>query len=65
MAETREEQTAPEPAVLAKEDRLIALEFKTELDEDEQRVFAWLVVLALKSGYGQTITTGLCLLCPL
>jgi DNA-directed RNA polymerase specialized sigma24 family protein len=43
MAETREEQTAPEPAVLAKEDRLIALEFKTELDEDEQRVFAWLV----------------------
>jgi hypothetical protein len=29
--------------VLAKEDRLIALEFKTELDEDEQRVFAWLV----------------------
>jgi DNA-directed RNA polymerase specialized sigma24 family protein len=43
MAETREEQSAPEPAVLAKEDRLIALEFKTELDEDEQRVFAWLV----------------------
>ena len=29
--------------MLAKEDRLIALEFKTELDEDEQRVFAWLV----------------------
>jgi len=43
MAETREEQTAPEPAVLAKEDRLIALEFRTELEEDEQRVFAWLV----------------------
>ena len=43
MAEAREEQSAPEPAVLAKEDRLLALEFKTELNEDEQRVFAWLV----------------------
>lgn len=43
MAEAREEQSAPEPAVLAKEDRLLALEFKTELNADEQRVFAWLV----------------------
>jgi hypothetical protein len=43
MAEAREEQSAPEPAVLAKEDRLIALEFKTELTESEQHVFAWLV----------------------
>jgi DNA-directed RNA polymerase specialized sigma24 family protein len=42
MAEVREEQSAPEPAVLAKEDRLIALEFKTELTEHEQHVFAWL-----------------------
>jgi DNA-directed RNA polymerase specialized sigma24 family protein len=42
MAEAREEQSAPEPAVLAKEDRLIALEFKTELTKEEQHVFAWL-----------------------
>jgi len=42
MAQAREGQSAPEPAVLAKEDRLIALEFKTELTEDEQRVFGWL-----------------------
>lgn len=42
MAEAREEQSAPEPAVLAKEDRLVALEFKTELTEEEQRVFGWL-----------------------
>src|SRR5271166_2872275 len=31
MAQASEDQSAPEPAVLAKEDRLIALEFKTEL----------------------------------
>ena len=43
MAKAREEQGAPEPAVVAKEDRLIALEFKTELTESEQHVFAWLV----------------------
>ena len=43
MAEAREEQSAPEPAALANEDRLIAREFKTELTEGEQRVFAWLV----------------------
>ncbi|MFZ1153966.1 MAG: sigma-70 family RNA polymerase sigma factor, partial [Solirubrobacteraceae bacterium] len=42
MAQASEEQSAPEPAVLAQEDRLIALEFKTELTEDEQRVFGWL-----------------------
>ncbi len=42
MAEAREEQVAPEPAVLAKADRLIALEFKTELSQEEQRVFSWL-----------------------
>jgi DNA-directed RNA polymerase specialized sigma24 family protein len=42
MAQAREGQSAPEPAVLAKEDRLIALEFKTELTAEEQRVFGWL-----------------------
>jgi DNA-directed RNA polymerase specialized sigma24 family protein len=43
MAQAMEAENAPEPATLAKEDRLIALEFKTELTEEEQRVFAWLV----------------------
>jgi RNA polymerase sigma factor (sigma-70 family) len=43
MAQASEEQRAPESAALAKEDRLIALEFKTELTEDEQHVFGWLV----------------------
>jgi RNA polymerase sigma factor (sigma-70 family) len=43
MAQATEAQRAPEPATLAKEDRLIALEFKTELTEDEQLVFGWLV----------------------
>ena len=43
MAQASEAHNAPEPAVLAKQDRLIALEFKTELTQQEQRVFAWLV----------------------
>ncbi|HEX5308928.1 MAG TPA: sigma-70 family RNA polymerase sigma factor [Solirubrobacteraceae bacterium] len=43
MAEAQEDQRAPEPAVLAHEDRLIAREFLTELSEDERRVFGWLV----------------------
>jgi DNA-directed RNA polymerase specialized sigma24 family protein len=43
MAEAQEDQRAPEPAVLAHEDRLIAREFLTELSKDEQRVFGWLV----------------------
>ncbi len=42
MAQASEEQNAPEPAALAREDRLIASEFRTELTEDEQRVFGWL-----------------------
>ena len=38
-------RTEPRPSLprSPSEDRLIALEFKTELDEDEQRVFGWLV----------------------
>ena len=43
MAEAQEGQSAPEPAVLAHEDRLIASEFLTELTERERRVFGWLV----------------------
>lgn len=43
MAEAQEGQSAPEPAVLAHEDRLIATEFLTELSEAERRVFGWLV----------------------
>jgi RNA polymerase sigma factor (sigma-70 family) len=43
IAQVREGQRAPEPAVLAREDRLIATEFLTELSEPERRVFAWLV----------------------
>jgi RNA polymerase sigma factor (sigma-70 family) len=43
MAEAREGQSAPEPAALAHEDRLIASEFLTELTKDERRVFGWLV----------------------
>lgn len=43
MAQAREGQCAPEPAVLAHEDRLIATEFLTELTEPERRVFGWLV----------------------
>jgi RNA polymerase sigma factor (sigma-70 family) len=43
MAEARESQSAPEPAALAHEDRLIASEFLTELTKDERRVFGWLV----------------------
>jgi DNA-directed RNA polymerase specialized sigma24 family protein len=43
MAEAREGQGAPEPSVLAHEDRLIATEFMTELDGLERRVFGWLV----------------------
>ncbi len=42
MAHAIEGQRAPEPAALAKEDRLIASEFMTELTEEEQRVFAWI-----------------------
>lgn len=43
MAEAREGQSAPEPSVLADEDRLIAKEFFTELSDVERRVFACLV----------------------
>ena len=43
MAEARAGQTGPEPALLAREDRLIANEFLTELTEQERRVFSWLV----------------------
>ena len=39
MAEAREREGAPELAALAREDRLIASEFLTELTEQEQRVF--------------------------
>jgi DNA-directed RNA polymerase specialized sigma24 family protein len=43
MAEAQEGQRAPEPAVIADEDRSIAREFLTELTEPERRVFGWLV----------------------
>ncbi|MGH2844256.1 MAG: RNA polymerase sigma factor, partial [Solirubrobacteraceae bacterium] len=43
MAEAREGQSAPEPSVLAEEDRLIAREFFTELSDIERRVFACIV----------------------
>jgi DNA-directed RNA polymerase specialized sigma24 family protein len=43
MAEAQEGQGAPEPAVIADEDRSIAREFLTELTEPERRVFGWLV----------------------
>ncbi len=43
VAETHGRQSAPEPAVLAHEDRLIAKEFLTELTEGERPVFGWLV----------------------
>ncbi|MGA2164756.1 MAG: sigma-70 family RNA polymerase sigma factor [Solirubrobacteraceae bacterium] len=43
VAETHGRQSAPEPAVLAHEDRLIAKEFLTELSDDERPVFGWLV----------------------
>jgi len=43
MAQVSEGQSAPEPAALAHEDRLIASEFMTELTKDERRVFGWLV----------------------
>jgi DNA-directed RNA polymerase specialized sigma24 family protein len=43
MAEAREGRSAPEPSVLADEDRLIAREFFTELSDVERRVFACLV----------------------
>jgi DNA-directed RNA polymerase specialized sigma24 family protein len=43
MAEAQEGQRAPEPAVIADEDRSIAREFLTELTEAERRVFGWLV----------------------
>jgi RNA polymerase sigma factor (sigma-70 family) len=43
MAQVSEGQSAPEPAALAHEDRLIASEFLTELTDAEQRVFGWLV----------------------
>jgi RNA polymerase sigma factor (sigma-70 family) len=43
MAEAQEGQGAPEPAVIADEDRSIAREFLTELTEAERRVFGWLV----------------------
>ncbi len=43
MAEAQEGQSAPEPAVLAHEDRLIAKEFVTELTKDERRVFGWML----------------------
>jgi RNA polymerase sigma factor (sigma-70 family) len=39
MAQANEDQSAPEPAALAHEDRLIVWEFLTELSEIEQRVF--------------------------
>jgi RNA polymerase sigma factor (sigma-70 family) len=43
MAEAREREGAPELAALAREDRLIAGEFTTELTEQERRVFGGLV----------------------
>src|SRR5271165_6254930 len=43
MAEAREREGAPELAALAREDRLIASEFTTELTEKERRVFGGLV----------------------
>ncbi len=43
IAEAREGQRAPEPAVIAQQDRLIAKEFLTELTASERRVFGWLV----------------------
>jgi RNA polymerase sigma factor (sigma-70 family) len=43
VAEAQEGQRAPEPSVLAHEDRLIATEFLTELSERERRVFGWMV----------------------
>lgn len=43
VAEAQEGQSAPEPSVLAHEDRLIAGEFLTELSEPERRVFGGLV----------------------
>jgi len=43
MAQVSEGESAPEPAALAHEDRLIASEFLTELTKDERRVFGWLV----------------------
>lgn len=43
MAQATEERSAPEPAALAHEDRLIAAEFVTELSDREKRVFGWLV----------------------
>lgn len=43
MAEAREREGAPELAALAREDRLIASEFTTELTEQERRVFGGLV----------------------
>ncbi len=42
IEQAREAQSAPEPAVLADEDRLIAREFTTELTEKEKRVFGGL-----------------------
>jgi RNA polymerase sigma factor (sigma-70 family) len=42
MAQAGEEHNAPEPATLAREDRMIASEFLTELNTIEQRVF-WLL----------------------
>jgi RNA polymerase sigma factor (sigma-70 family) len=42
-AEAREREGAPELAALAREDRLIASEFTTELTEKERRVFGGLV----------------------
>lgn len=43
LAEAQEGRRAPEPAVIADEDRLVAREFLTELTEQERRVFGWLV----------------------
>jgi hypothetical protein len=43
MAEARAREDAPEQAALAREDRLIAREFTTELTAQERRVFAGLV----------------------
>lgn len=43
ISEADADQAAPEPIVLAHEDRLIAKEFLTELTDLERRVFGWLV----------------------
>lgn len=43
VAETSASPTAPEPALLANEDRLLAREFLAELSDNERRVFAALV----------------------